>query len=338
MSDAKFLTRCLQLANQARGKTYPNPMVGAVIVHHGRIIGEGYHQMAGGPHAEVEAIRSVKDQTLLPSSTLYCSLEPCAHHGKTPPCCELISKHKISRVVIGMQDSYHEVNGKGIQHLRSHGIQVDFAKDPTPFQQFNKAFIINKTHFRPMVTLKWAQTKDGFIDRVRSVDSNEQALKISGKISSLLTHRLRSSVSGIVISAKTAVLDAPSLTVRLWHGTSPIPIIVMGDTYKPSNSWLRSLEVAPILIAKEAYTGFTTIIADSNDITFWLPKLLEYDIGHVLVEGGARLLQSFIRENLDDEVIRYTGSMSIENGIPAPFYDQFDERTLLDSDVYEHKY
>ena len=338
MSDAKFLTRCLQLANQARGKTFPNPMVGAVIVHHGKIIGEGYHKVAGGPHAEVEAIRSVKDHSLLPSSTLYCSFEPCAHHGKTPPCCELISKHKISRVVIGTPDPNHEVNGKGIQHLRAHGVQVDLAKDPTPFKLFNKAFIINKTHFRPMVTLKWAQTNDGFIDRVRSLDSNEQALQISGKLSSLLTHRLRSSVTGIIISAKTSLLDAPSLTARLWHGPSPIPIIVVGDTYKPSSSWLRSLEVAPILIAKESYTGFTTIIADSNDITLWLPKLLEYNIGHVLVEGGARLLQSFIRENLDDEVIRYTGSMSIENGIPAPIYNQFDERTLLDSDVYEHKY
>lgn len=338
MTDAKFLTRCLQLANQARGRTYPNPMVGAVIVHHGKIIGEGYHKLAGGPHAEVEAIQSVKDQSLLSSSTLYCSLEPCAHHGKTPPCCELISKHHIPRVVIGSQDPNHEVDGKGIQHLKAHGIQVDFAMDPAPFVHMNKAFFINKTHLRPMVTLKWAQTKDGFIDRVRSIDSIERALEISGNFSALVTHRLRSSVSGIVISAKTAVLDAPSLNVRSWHGSSPVPVIVVGNTYKPSISWLKSLEVSPILIANEPYEGFATIIADSNDLMFWLPKLLEYGIGHVLVEGGARLLTSFIRAKLDDEVIRYTGERSIELGIPAPIYSQFDVTTTLDSDVYEHKY
>ena len=338
MSDAKFLTRCLQLANQARGRTYPNPTVGAVVVYQGKIIGEGYHKLAGGPHAEVEAIHSVKDKTLLASSTLYCSLEPCAHHGKTPPCCELISQHRIPRVVIGTQDLYHEVDGKGIQHLRAHGIQVDFAKDPAPFQRINKAFFINKSHTRPMVTLKWAQTKNGFIDKIRSMDSNEGPLQISGKHSLLLTHRLRASVGGIIISAKTALLDTPSLTVRSWHGPSPTPIIVVGRTFKPSKSWLKSLKVAPILIASEAYQGYTTIIADSQDILFWLPKLLDHGIGHVLVEGGARLLQSFLNENLDDEVIRYTGPMVIESGIPAPRYDRFDETTYLDSDVYEHKY
>jgi len=338
MTDAKFLTRCLQLANQARGRTYPNPMVGAVIVHHGKIIGEGYHKLAGGPHAEAEAIRSVKDQSLLSSSTLYCSLEPCAHHGKTPPCCELISKHHIPRVVIGSQDPNREVDGKGIQHLRAQGIQVDFAMDSAPFEHLNKAFFINQTLLRPMVTLKWAQTKDGFIDRVRSIDTMERALQVSGTSSTLLTHRLRSSVAGIIITAKTAVLDVPSLTVRSWHGSSPVPVIVVGNTYKPSISWLESLEVSPILIANEPYNGFKTVIADSNDITFWLPKLLEYGIGHVLVEGGARLLTSFIRENLDDEVLRYTGGMSIKNGVRAPVYNQFDETIILDSDLYEHKY
>ena len=203
-------------------------MVGAVIVHRGKIIGEGYHKLAGGPHAEVEAIRSVKDQSLLALSTLYCSLEPCAHHGKTPPCCELITKHNISRVVIGSQDPNHNVDGKGIQHLRAHGIQVDFAMDSAPFEYLNKEFFINQTLLRPMVTLKWAQTKDGFIDRVRSTDTMERALQISGTSSMLLTHRLRSSVTGIIISAKTAVLDVPSLTVRSWHGPSPVPVIVVG--------------------------------------------------------------------------------------------------------------
>jgi diaminohydroxyphosphoribosylaminopyrimidine deaminase/5-amino-6-(5-phosphoribosylamino)uracil reductase len=315
MSHAKFLTRCLQLANYAKSSTAPNPMVGAVIVHKGEIIGEGYHHKAGEPHAEVMAIKSVKDPSLLVSSTLYCNLEPCAHYGKTPPCSLLITNSRIPRVVIGCSDSNALVNGKGIKHLESHGVEVLFSQDPIPFRKLNQVFFCNKEHKRPFVTLKWAQTVDGFLDRNRTI--NEQASLISGPLAAIKSHQLRSEVDGILISAKTLNWDRPSLSTRKYYGTNPRPIILV-NSILPDPSALDNLATTPLFIGNVSKLNGDKIICDPYEIVQWLPELLSYGIHHILVEGGGRVLQSFVDSGLVDQWHRFTSTDAINEGIPAP--------------------
>mgnify|MGYP001580885036 FL=1 len=315
MSHAKFLTRCLQLANYAKGSTAPNPMVGAVIVYNGEIIGEGYHHKAGEPHAEVMAINSVKDPSLLVSSTLYCSLEPCAHYGKTPPCSLLITNNRIPRVVIGCSDSNELVNGKGVEHLQSHGVEVLFSEDPTPFRQLNQVFFCNKEHKRPFVTLKWAQSRDRYLDRARTID--EQASSISGPLAAVKSHQLRSVVDGILISAKTLNWDRPSLSTRNYHGTNPRAIILINKTM-PDVYALDNLSTAPLFVGNVSELEGDKIICDPYEIKQWLPELLDYGIHHLLVEGGGRVLQSFIDTGVVDQWHRFSSTDSINDGIPAP--------------------
>ena len=332
MSHAKFLTRCLQLANYAKGRTAPNPMVGAVIVHNGEIIGEGYHHKAGEPHAEVMAIKSVKDPSLLASSTLYCSLEPCAHYGKTPPCSLLITNSRIPKVVIGCSDTNVLVNGKGVKHLQSHSVEVLFSADPTTFRQLNQVFFCNKEHKRPFVTLKWAQTLDGYLDSNRTI--NEEASLISGPLAAVKSHQLRSEVDGILISAKTLNWDRPSLTTRNYHGTNPRPIILVNNTL-PASSALENLAVAPLFIGKVSELEGDKIICDPYEIVQWLPELLNYGIHHVLVEGGGRVLQSFVDSGIVDQWHRFTSNASINEGITAPNIHVPQITYKLGTDRYE---
>ena len=332
MSHAKFLTRCLQLANYAKGRTAPNPMVGAVIVHNGEIIGEGYHHKAGEPHAEVMAIKSVKDPSLLASSTLYCSLEPCAHYGKTPPCSLLITNSRIPKVVIGCSDTNVLVNGKGVKHLQSHSVEVLFSADPTTFRQLNQVFFCNKEHKRPFVTLKWAQTLDGYLDSNRTI--NEEAPLISGPLAAVKSHQLRSEVDGILISAKTLNWDRPSLTTRNYHGTNPRPIILVNNTL-PASSALENLAVAPLFIGKVSELEGDKIICDPYEIVQWLPELLNYGIHHVLVEGGGRVLQSFVDSGIVDQWHRFTSNASINEGITAPNIHVPQITYKLGTDRYE---
>ena len=335
MDDMKFLTRCLQLANAARGRTAPNPLVGAVIVHNGTIIGEGFHHKAGQPHAEVNAIASVNNKELLSSSTLYCSLEPCSHFGKTPPCCELITAHGIPRVVIGTLDPHEQVDGKGVEHLRKHGVEVILANDPSPFQRVNDVFWTNKTQNRPHITLKWAQSVDGFMDAERS-ETNTSAALISGPLAGINTHKLRAEVQGIVIGAKTAQWDSPSLTTRHWNGPSPRPIILCSQHWQPNRAWLNSLAVKPLLIDVQKHGDFETLVADPYDLRSWIPQLINHEIFHVLVEGGSQILSAFMRADLADHIIRYTSKDSLGNGVSAPILDRTGAIHQLGSDRYEH--
>ena len=333
MDHSKFLTRCLQLANYGRGTTSPNPMVGAVVVHNGLIIGEGYHRKAGEPHAEVMAIRSVEDKSLLQESTLYCSLEPCAHYGKTPPCCELISSHGIPHVVIGTGDPHSKVDGKGVAHLRSHGIKVEFAPSPKVYRQLNEVFWTNMTKNRPHFTLKWAENASGHIDRNRT--SEEQALSISGAIAALRTHQLRGSVDGILISSKTAHFDRPSLTTRKWFGQSPTPILLVSQTFALNLDWLSNLKVKPIVIGRELPEGFSGIACDPKDLSQWAPQLLDFGLNHILVEGGARILQSFIDADLADSIHKYISKDQLEEGVHAPEAPNLRTVAQLGNDRYE---
>ena len=336
MHDRKFLTRCLQLATYAAGKTYPNPMVGAVIVHEGRIIGEGFHHKAGEPHAEVMAVQSVKNKDLLKESTLYCSLEPCSHFGKTPPCSLLITQVGIPKVVIGCVDTHSKVAGKGIDHLRQHGVEVEMAKDPIPFEALNRVFFTNKNSGRPYFSLKWAQSLDGYIDINRNL--SDSPTKISGPIARLNTHRLRAQVDGILVSSKTFMYDRASLNVRNWHGSNPRPIILIGDNFLPSNQDLQQLESTPILVGKtSSYTNyFESIECDWHTDDGWVNELLNRGVHHVLIEGGGQVLQWFLDHKLADEIHRYTANLTLQEGPFAPELPASDlVRLNLGNDTYE---
>ncbi len=333
MNHSKFLTRCLQLANYGRGTTSPNPMVGAVVVHNGVIIGEGYHRKAGEPHAEVMAIRSVENLDLLKQSILYCSLEPCAHYGKTPPCCELISSHGIPHVVIGTGDPHSKVDGKGVAHLRNHGIKVDFAPSPEVYRQLNDVFWTNMTKNRPHFTLKWAENASGHIDGNRTAEEN--ALSISGPLAALRTHQLRASVDGILISSKTASLDSPGLTTRNWSGHSPTPIILLSQDFPLQREWLASLEVPPMIIGNKLPKGYSGINCNPRNLDQWVPKLLDFGLNHILVEGGARILQSFIDSALADSIHRYVSKDILEDGVNAPKSTTLNRSAILGNDRYE---
>jgi diaminohydroxyphosphoribosylaminopyrimidine deaminase/5-amino-6-(5-phosphoribosylamino)uracil reductase len=333
MDHSKFLTRCLQLANYGRGTTSPNPMVGAVVVHNGVIIGEGFHRKAGEPHAEVMAIRSVENRDLLKKSILYCSLEPCAHYGKTPPCCELISSHGIPHVVIGTGDPHSKVDGKGVAHLRSHGIKVEFAPSPQVYQQLNEVFWTNMTKNRPHFTLKWAENASGHVDGNRTAE--EQPLSISGPLAALRTHQFRGSVDGILISSKTAYFDRPSLTTRNWTGQSPTPIILLSQEFPLQREWLAGLEVQPIIIGNEIPNGFSGINCNPRNLDQWVSKLLDFGLNHILVEGGARILQSFIDADLADSIHKYISKDQLEEGVNAPEAPNLRTVAQLGNDRYE---
>lgn len=303
------------------------------MVHNGVIIGEGYHRKAGEPHAEVMAIRSVKNLDLLKQSILYCSLEPCAHYGKTPPCCELISSHGIPHVVIGTGDPNSKVDGKGVAHLRNHGIKVEFVPSPQVYRQMNEVFWTNMTKNRPHFTLKWAENASGHIDRNRT--SEEQALSISGAIAALRTHQLRGSVDGILISSKTACFDRPSLTTRNWTGQSPTPIILLSQEFPLQREWLAGLEVQPIIIGNEIPNGFSGINCNPRNLDQWVSKLLDFGLNHILVEGGARILQSFIDADLADSIHKYISKDQLEEGVNAPEAPNLRTVAQLGNDRYE---
>lgn len=303
------------------------------MVHNGVIIGEGYHRKAGEPHAEVMAIRSVENLDLLKQSILYCSLEPCAHYCKTPPCCELISSHGIPHVVIGTGDPHSKVDGKGVAHLRNHGIKVDFAPSPEVYRQLNDVFWTNMTKNRPHFTLKWAENASGHIDGNRTAEEN--ALSISGPLAALRTHQLRASVDGILISSKTASLDSPGLTTRNWSGHSPTPIILLSQDFPLQREWLASLEVPPMIIGNKLPKGYSGINCNPRNLDQWVPKLLDFGLNHILVEGGARILQSFIDSALADSIHRYVSKDILEDGVNAPKSTTLTRSAILGNDRYE---
>ncbi|MDD3779880.1 MAG: bifunctional diaminohydroxyphosphoribosylaminopyrimidine deaminase/5-amino-6-(5-phosphoribosylamino)uracil reductase RibD, partial [Proteiniphilum sp.] len=220
------MQRCLQLARKGEGYTRPNPMVGAVVVYRDRIIGEGYHRQFGGAHAEVNAIMAVKEKSLLADSTLYVSLEPCSHHGKTPPCTELIIASKIPHVVVAVKDPNPAVSGRGIAMLKEHGIGVTQGVLEAEARELNRIFFVNQQYHRPYVILKWAQSKDGYMDHTRASLQEKMPALISNRLTHMLVHKIRTQVQGILVGTNTALLDNPQLTVRKWHGQNPVRIVI----------------------------------------------------------------------------------------------------------------
>jgi diaminohydroxyphosphoribosylaminopyrimidine deaminase/5-amino-6-(5-phosphoribosylamino)uracil reductase len=318
--DAPFLRRCLELADMPGAAVEPNPRVGAVVVHGGRIIGEGYHKQFGGPHAEVNAVAAVVDTSLLPESTLYVSLEPCNHHGKTPPCTDLILRHGIRRVVVGSLDPHPEMGGKSITLLRNAGIEVIVAQDPTPFLELNRHFWINQGQGRPFVTLKWAESADGFIAAL-DAQGNKVRTAISGPQIARHVHALRHAHHAILVGAGTALVDDPALDTRLWPGRSPLPIVLDMDDQVPSTARLFQGKPRGLAISgkQNALEGHVKRILHRGDIGELLERLYrEEHIGSILVEGGADILAQFIHSGKVDEIQRIIAPKLLVNGLAAP--------------------
>lgn len=327
MVENKYMKRALQLARIAEGSTSPNPMVGAVIVYENKIIGEGYHHRCGEAHAEVEAINSVKDKELLKRSTMYVSLEPCSHHGKTPPCVDLILSVGIPKVVVAMEDPFHKVSGRGIEILRQHNVEVEVGILEKDAKFLNRFFITNNTLSRPYVTLKWAESKDGFMDKKRD-DSTERPVVFSSPIYQRVVHKERMIHDAIMIGYRTALLDNPSLTNRLWYGKSPIRIVLddklsLKEDLKIFNDGEKTFVVHGLGI-DDRYSfsinnlHLLSVPFDNNFVDSLLSSLFEQNIKSILVEGGAKTLQRFIDAGLYDEVMIEKSSILLGCGVKSP--------------------
>jgi len=320
-NDELYMRRCLQLAELGAGHTAPNPMVGAVMVHEGIIIGEGYHKQYGGPHAEVNCINSVagENKHLIPSSTIYVSLEPCAHHGKTPPCADLIIQNRIPKVVVGCRDPFPAVNGKGIEKLQYAGVQVTLGVLENECRSLNKRFFTFHTLHRPYILLKWAQTSD---NKIASLSADR--LFITSEITNKLVHKWRSEEAAILVGTNTARLDDPSLTNRLWPGNSPVRLVV--DMHLNLPQHLRVFDATQRTIIfnsiKHEETGNTTYYQVTEDVSIVHQirnACYQYNIQSIMVEGGAKLLQSFIDEGMWDEAHVITNTqLFIGEGLAAP--------------------
>jgi diaminohydroxyphosphoribosylaminopyrimidine deaminase/5-amino-6-(5-phosphoribosylamino)uracil reductase len=339
--------RCIELAKLADGNVAPNPMVGSVLVHGNKIIGEGYHRQYGEAHAEVNCIASVKEENLhlISSATLYVSLEPCAHFGKTPPCADLIIEKKIPKVIIGCRDPFPEVNGKGIEKLQAAGIEIVVGVLEKECRELNKRFFVFYEEHRPYIILKWAQTCDNKIAHL-----NPERLPISNGQSNRLVHKWRSEEMAIVVGTNTAYNDDPQLNTRLWPGKNPIRIVVDMNLRLPKSLQLFDESIPTIVFNKHQHSfpfekvpvsdlkgvHYYQVTEDISLVHQMLNGLYSLGIQSILVEGGAQLLQSFIDQALWDETRIITNEqLSIGNGLPAPQLNNHqleDEQRVL-SDI-----
>ncbi|MBO9594610.1 MAG: bifunctional diaminohydroxyphosphoribosylaminopyrimidine deaminase/5-amino-6-(5-phosphoribosylamino)uracil reductase RibD [Niabella sp.] len=329
-----YLQRCFQLAKLGAGNVAPNPMVGAVLVYDGQIIGEGYHQQYGEAHAEVHCIQDALKQHagLIEQATLYVSLEPCAHYGKTPPCADLIIRHRIPKVVVGCRDHFEAVNGKGIEKLRNAGVEVIEQIATREAITLNKRFFTFHGLKRPYIILKWAQTRDGIM-----ASGTAARLKISNPVTNRLVHRWRSEEAAIMVGARTAVMDDPWLDNRHWFGTAPLKIVLSCSGNLPENLRLfHSGNAAWVFNRKQTKKlgQAEWINVESDDLVKGMLDLLfERRIQSVFVEGGQQLLQSLIDTGLWDEARIITNiAMIAGSGLRAPL---LREQVLLQTSMID---
>lgn len=314
----KMIKRCLQLAENGLGTTYPNPMVGCVIVQGRKIIAEGWHHQAGEPHAEAVAVGQIHDQEVLKKSTLYVSLEPCAHHGKTPPCADLIIQHQIPQVVVGTTDPFSKVNGLGIQKMMEAGIDVMVGIGEKKCVNLNKRFFTFHQKSRPYVILKWAQTANGFMAR-----ENKEQKWITNEYSKQLVHKWRTEEQAILVGTKTVETDNPQLNARIWTGNQPIRLVLDKDLKLNPNSYIFDKSQRTIVFTEkqklnEFNLEYLKVSFDQNLAQNVLGKLYEYGIQSVIIEGGKRTLETFIKRGLWDEARIFTSSEGWETGIKSP--------------------
>ena len=320
-----MIKRCIQLAYNGLGTTYPNPLVGCVIVHDGKIIGEGWHQKAGEPHAEVRAIASVKDKSLLAESTLYVSLEPCSHYGKTPPCADLIITHRIPRVVIGTIDPFAKVAGRGIEKLRAAGCEVTVGVMEKECRELNKRFFTFHEKKRPYIFLKWAETADGFIAPAHK--DTLAPVWITDVYTRQEVHKMRSEEQAILVGVGTVLADNPSLDTRDWYGKNPLRVIIDPHLHSPKEFKVWN-DLQPTLfitnkekVSDKNYGVQTEIIG--IDLSRNVPQqicdlLYQRNIQSLIVEGGAYTLQQFINAGLYDEMRIYKSEVTFGKGVKTP--------------------
>ncbi len=318
------MQRSLALAQLGAGNVAPNPLVGAVVVYNNQIIGEGYHQRYGEAHAEVNAIGAVKDKALLKAATIYVNLEPCAHHGKTPPCADLIIEHRLKRVVIANTDPYEEVAGKGIERMRQAGIEVEVGVCEAEGRHLNRRFFTFHEKQRPYVIIKFAQTADGFLDRIRASRSEGEPLKITSEMANQLVHKWRSEEQAILIGLNTVQLDDPSLTTRLWPGSDPLRLVIDPQLQMDPESkvlsdgkptWVFNAVRSDVCEDRVCYVQIDDPADFEHEIMAYLYK---NGIQSMIIEGGATTLRRFISAGLWDEARIFSGPMRIGEGIQSP--------------------
>ncbi|MFD2726418.1 bifunctional diaminohydroxyphosphoribosylaminopyrimidine deaminase/5-amino-6-(5-phosphoribosylamino)uracil reductase RibD [Hyunsoonleella rubra] len=317
-----YIKRCIDIGKNGFGNTRPNPMVGCVIVSNGEIISEGFTSVYGSNHAEVNAIYKVKDKSLLKEATLYVTLEPCSHYGKTPPCSDLIIKHKIPKVVIGCMDDNEQVAGKGIKKMIEAGIDVTVPILENDCREHHKRFFTFHNKKRPYIILKWAETQDGFI--APESRQTKSPVWITNKASRQLVHKWRAKEQAILVGTNTVLEDNPSLTVRDWSGQNPIRIVIDRKNKLPKRLNVFS-DKAETIIIDEQKADFSKPLAEQI-----CKVLFKKQINSVIIEGGAKTLQAFIDENLWDEARVFKGSAVFENGVKAPDFKRkpFSEETI----------
>jgi diaminohydroxyphosphoribosylaminopyrimidine deaminase/5-amino-6-(5-phosphoribosylamino)uracil reductase len=330
-ADILWMSRALQLAGNGRGHVSPNPMVGCVIVHGDRIIGEGWHRRYGGPHAEVWAIDDAEmkgNGHLLPEATVYVTLEPCSHTGKTPPCADLIVRKKLKRVVICNNDPNPLVSGRGIARMEAAGVQVESGLLASEGLELNRRFFTAMVEKRPYVILKWAETADGFLGPEQG-----GAMQISGRLSSMRVHQWRTEEDAILVGYKTALVDNPRLNVRNWAGIDPVRIVLDRHLQLPAHLNLFS-QIQPTIVVNyitdsvkpdspERYNvpgevAYLKVEPGADELDQMLKALLARGIQSVFVEGGAAVINAFFQTGLWDEIRRCQGSAVLGNGVKAP--------------------
>lgn len=332
--DFLYMQRCLALAALAHGSAAPNPMVGSVVVHNDEIIGEGYHRKCGEAHAEVNALASVKDESFLKESTLYVNLEPCSHWGKTPPCANLIVEKQIKRVVVGCVDSFSEVSGKGIEHMRKHGVEVEVGVLEKESRELNKRFFTFHERKRPYIILKWAETRDGFIDIADYLKAEgSEGVWITNDMSRMLVHKWRTQEQGILVGTTTARKDNPRLNVRDWVGKNPVRFVLDRRGRLSENLHLFDGNTPTYIFTEQAKVDNPNVSYKKIDFSkLWesvCDEMYKLNIQSVIVEGGAVVLNSLLEKGLWDEARVFTGNCFFKEGVAAPkltvpFYKQED--------------
>ena len=332
-----FIDKCISLARKGALDVSPNPMVGCVIVNNGEIIGEGYHKEYGKNHAEVNAIHSVKDKSELKNSILYVNLEPCCHHGKTPPCTDSIVKYNIPKVVIGCIDTFSKVSGQGMKKLKDNSVEVIYGVLEKECTELNKRFFCYHTKKRPYIILKWAKSKDNFIAPI----NQEKPFWMTSEKSRKLVHSWRAEEDAILVGRKTVVADNPSLTVRMCEGKNPIRIIIDKELSldKKSNVFDDQAETIVFNNIKSAIIDKTTYLkADFNNLNKdILNQLYNRDILSLIIEGGTITINSFIEKNLYDEIRVFTADKLLEKGINSPELPEINliKTSIINNDKLE---
>ena len=329
----------MQIANNGIGTTRPNPSVGAVIVYQNKIIGEGFTSPHGENHAEVNAINAVENKSLLKEATIFVTLEPCSHFGKTPPCADLIVKHQLKQVVIGCLDSNSLVAGKGVSHLENAGINVIVGVLEKECRMHHKRFFKVQENKRPYIILKWAETKDGF---VAPISKNEnKPIFISNTYSQQLVHKLRSAEHAILVGTKTVLADNPKLNIRSWSGENPVRVVLDNTLRIPKNSNILDGSAKTIIItaAKDKnIVSSKNLIFEEIDFSKNIAKqvcevLSKYQIQSLIIEGGTQTLQTFIDEKLWDEAIVFVGNTSFVKGVKSPIITKEFKEEFIENDI-----